>query len=120
MNNFLPLLENVGVVASLVLGAGTTICGSVLVTKMVLSLASSPAPKATTKTIAIPRAPSKKTASPCDVYNVIYRAVLESQASESETAAPASTATDDDVPVIAKPTKKPEPIEAGPAPATAA
>ena len=106
-------LEYAGIVASVVLGAGTATCGVVLVVKMACSLASSAiADLGPTRHSAVRRARRPATDA------AIYRAVLDECAGESAT----STALDANggLPVFVTATRRPEPAAVpSTAPATA-
>lgn len=101
----LSLLENAGIVASILLGTGTAACGAVLVVKTALSLTSASALASTPTRIrsATPKK-KKKRASSGDVYRAIYCAALEAPAAATATAADA-TMIDDALPTFAKPAK---------------
>jgi hypothetical protein len=103
MFNALLLLENAGIVASMILGTGTAVCGVVLVGKMALSLTSASA-LASPPTRVRAAMPNKKRASPSDVYGAIYCAVLEAEVSEAHSTT-VDSATSDALPVFAKPAK---------------
>lgn len=99
----LSLLENAGIVASILLGTGTAACGAVLVVKTALSLTSASA-LASTPTRIRSATPKKKRAGSGDVYRAIYCAALEAPAAATATAADA-TMIDDALPTFAKPAK---------------
>jgi hypothetical protein len=103
MFNALLLLENAGIVASIILGAGTAVCGVVLVGKMALSLASASAVASPPKRVRA-ATPNRKRTSPSDMYRAIYCAVLEAEVSEVPSTT-ADSAASDALPVFAKPTK---------------
>jgi hypothetical protein len=98
------LLEYVGIVASVVLGVATAVCGILLLVKTAGHLSSDSLRRVSPKLPATIR----RTKRP-DTYAEICRAVLEAQASEPMT--PPCPAADDALPVFARaaqPTELPD------------
>ncbi len=75
VSNTLYLLEYVGIVASTVLGAGTALCGSVLVVKMALAI--TPPPPSGPPSVGTRRRRRQE-----EIFSAIYRAVLAVEATE--------------------------------------
>lgn len=113
MTSSLNLLETFGIAASTVLGVGMVACAAVIVVRIAFSIARSSARDVRPARSAVATRRTRKERSR-NVYGDMVRAVLESQAAETDlAAAPSAAEANDPLPVFAKAERRLEIADAG-------